>query len=1056
MEYRVSWKYGISIICCLFILSSFLEGQSFRFKNYGNDSNIPNGFVYTLTQDDNGYLWVGTGTGLSKFDGFNFYDVAFPETSIGRFPSAVLKDKNGTLWFGCNDGTAYYIKDDILQQVKLPNIKTISTLLEGPDGYIYIIPQGGSLFSVNPAKPEQIKKYSFRDDPGIISACFSGTGNLLLGTRENIRICSLEGDSLTIRASVEGLDYFIVQAIHRLRNTETYIIGTNGNGLLLLSLSGDGNRLTRLGDDYPELGNLSIQSISEDTENNLWISTNESGILQIELSAENGTIESFRFFNKNSGLPGNNIKLVFQDIEGNYWIGLFGDGLSVLNSLAFSFFSPGLTPEANNIIYISKIGRNYFLGTPTGYYLFDFDRNKIESFTDLRQKIGKNEIASYYLDRENNIWIGTRGGGLFVKNSGAAIEQFYREGNSSEDYITDIEVYNKNVWLGTLNGVIIIDSKTGNFKGRYNINNGLPHNSINKIYITRDGRAAIATKSDRLYLIDPEEGVITGNAVMYGTTMNEIISFCQTRNGNLWATTAGNGVFEFYGDSLKSITRADMLMSDYCYSILADSSDRIWIGHERGFSRFNRTSGTMRTYGTDFARGGICNPDAIFESAEGIVFIGTNQGLIVYDISKDRKIRYAPFNNINYVTINDTRYPYKSSYTLPYSKRYSIRVNYVGINLRDPEKVYYQTRLENLDNSWSKITKERDVPYSLGDGHYKFNMMSVNEDEMSQDTPVSFELTIKKPFWRTWWFLTSLITVITGVVILIVREREKNQKKLQAYLEKELDARTSVVMKQKGEIELQNIEITDSINYAKRIQTNILPDFSKLKETFSDAFILFRPRDIVSGDFYWFEKLENDKFFLVCADATGHGVPGAFMSMIGSTLLQDIVSRQHISKPSEVLKMLDNQIFSTLNQNVELGVSNDGMDMVACEISIKTRHIRFASAMRPVIIVLGGEPYYIKGNRSSIGGESVIEKYFDDQEYYLNEGDTIYMFSDGLPDQFGGTDGKKLKIARLKKLIEDVADLPMEGQKEVITRFYDEWKGSYDQVDDILLIGVRL
>jgi len=193
------------------------------------------------------------------------------------------------------------------------------------------------------------------------------------------------------------------------------------------------------------------------------------------------------------------------------------------------------------------------------------------------------------------------------------------------------------------------------------------------------------------------------------------------------------------------------------------------------------------------------------------------------------------------------------------------------------------------------------------------------------------------------------------------------------------------------------MEITDSINYAKRIQTSILPDFSKVIETFKDAFILFRPRDIVSGDFYWFDKFSDDKFMLVCADSTGHGVPGAFMSMIGSTLLRDIVSRQRVSKPSQILKMLDNQIFSTLNQNLELGVSNDGMDMVICEISIKTRHVRFASAMRPVIIVLDGEPFYIKGNRSSIGGESVIEKFFDDQEYYLNEGDTIYLFSDGLP-----------------------------------------------------------
>jgi serine phosphatase RsbU (regulator of sigma subunit) len=154
--------------------------------------------------------------------------------------------------------------------------------------------------------------------------------------------------------------------------------------------------------------------------------------------------------------------------------------------------------------------------------------------------------------------------------------------------------------------------------------------------------------------------------------------------------------------------------------------------------------------------------------------------------------------------------------------------------------------------------------------------------------------------------------------------------------------------------------------------------------------------------------------------------------------------------------MLDKQIFSTLNQNLELGVSNDGMDMVICEINIKTRHIIFASAMRPVILVLDGEPMYIKGNRSSVGGESVIEKYFDDQEYYLNGGDTLYLFSDGLPDQFGGADGKKMKIARLKKLIEDVTNQSLSEQKESITKFYDEWKGDYDQVDDVLLIGVRL
>jgi serine phosphatase RsbU (regulator of sigma subunit) len=132
------------------------------------------------------------------------------------------------------------------------------------------------------------------------------------------------------------------------------------------------------------------------------------------------------------------------------------------------------------------------------------------------------------------------------------------------------------------------------------------------------------------------------------------------------------------------------------------------------------------------------------------------------------------------------------------------------------------------------------------------------------------------------------------------------------------------------------------------------------------------------------------------------------------------------------------------------------MDIVVCEFTLKNRHVRFASAMRPVLLVMGGETYYIKGNRASVGGQSVLEKYFDDQEYYLNEGDMIYMFSDGLPDQFGGPDGKKMKITRLKQFIEENSNLPVDQQEKALERLYKEWKGNYDQVDDILFMGVKV
>jgi serine phosphatase RsbU (regulator of sigma subunit) len=496
-------------------------------------------------------------------------------------------------------------------------------------------------------------------------------------------------------------------------------------------------------------------------------------------------------------------------------------------------------------------------------------------------------------------------------------------------------------------------------------------------------------------------------------------------------------------------------MSNYCYSIFADSENDIWIGHEQGFSRFNPSKKTMRIFGTGYVKAGVCNPGGMYESADHKIFIGTTDGVVIYDMLKDRKKEIAPFTNINSITINDVKYDYRPSFTLPYNKKYVIRVNYTGINFSNPGKVFYSTYLENYDNDWSKLTTSREVPYSLSDGKYKFNLISFNEDA-SQQSSISFDILIKQPFWRTWWFILLAISAISGSVLLIIRQREKAQKKIQEYLEKELDLRTRVVMQQKEEIELQNIEITDSINYAKRIQSSILPDIIKLKEYFRDAFILFQPRDIVSGDYYWFDKIDNDRFILVCADSTGHGVPGAFMSMIGSTLLQDIVTRKMVTQPSEILRLLDRQIFSTLNQNAELGVSNDGMDMVVCEFNLKTRHLRFASAMRPVLIIMDGESYYIKGNRSSIGGESANEKFFDDQEYYLKENDTIYLFSDGLSDQFGGPDGKKMKIARLKRAIEQVEGMPMADQREAVLKYYHEWKGNFDQVDDILLMGVRL
>jgi ligand-binding sensor domain-containing protein len=209
-------------------------------------------------------------------------------------------------------------------------------------------------------------------------------------------------------------------------------------------------------------------------------------VIQFDLNENYEKVISVRSYDVNSGLAGNDVKTVFEDIEGNYWFGLFGEGISMLASSAISYYSPGKNSQENDILYIKKFDNNYLLGTPTGFHIFDTYSGKSLSFTELTSKVEHSEIKSFYLDSEKNLWIGTGGKGLFLRNSKGSVRQFYRSGDTGEDDIKDIEMDARNIWLATTNGVIVLDKK-GILQKKFDINNGLPHNSINKILLTPDG-----------------------------------------------------------------------------------------------------------------------------------------------------------------------------------------------------------------------------------------------------------------------------------------------------------------------------------------------------------------------------------------------------------------------------------------------------------------------------------------------------------------------------------------------------------------------------------------
>lgn len=314
--------------------------------------------------------------------------------------------------------------------------------------------------------------------------------------------------------------------------------------------------------------------------------------------------------------------------------------------------------------------------------------------------------------------------------------------------------------------------------------------------------------------------------------------------------------------------------------------------------------------------------------------------------------------------------------------------------------------------------------------------------------PQLIKFTIKAPFTRTPAFYILSGSFLLILILLIIRFRERHLQNENRILELKVKERTA-------EIEAQKEEITSSIAYASRIQMAMLPMENHFRTFFSDYFIIFKPRNIVSGDFYWIGEDEKNVFFTV-ADCTGHGVPGAFMSTLGISTLNDIITNNNDLRANTVLNILREKIMTSLHQTGKEGEASDGMDVAFCVLNKNRKSMQFSGAYNPLFIFHNGVFKEYKADRMPIGIYYGQKETFTNYEIQTRKGDTLYVFSDGLIDQFGGSEGSKYKKSNLKKLLSEIYNLPMAEQRTVIENVFEEWKGNHDQVDDITMIGVRI
>ncbi len=1029
----------------LFFLIVILIGfngwsQTFKFHQYSSKNGLSQDFVYTINQSNKGYLWVGTGEGLNQFDGKKITPFYQKDGLSENIIVSSHKSKKGELWFGHNNGTITKLVNNSFEKVNTDkNIQSSINGIESINDKVYFISQNEGLFiyknktTIPLGKFNQDLFYTFK---------IVDKKTILLSGNNGLQLLKQSENEWQIKQTLSEIEVTSIIITHN----NKIIIGSNSGELLFLNILENDLEIT------PVVKNLNIafpiKQIIEDKAQDLWLATAGAGVVKISNYLTHQP--DFDYYNENNGLPTNYIQSIFQDREDNIWIGSFGSGLFALTERYFLFYNQ---LKNNDVTSIQVYNNIKWFGTKNG--LLEVLPNDSSILYNSKNKFIDDEITALQLF-DSVLWIGTQTNGLYQyslpNKKFTKIE--WKFGNT-QNKINDIYVEKNRIWIATNGGLIIYD-KNAKSTTVLTTEDGIDHNAIESIYKTTDGRLFLGTYSRNLFVI--ENSSIQEIELIESGEL-KIIDFTETSNGNLWLSTAENGVFKLSHDSIFSFTTLNGLLSNYCYAIEADANDKIWVGHRNGLSNIDpENHNKISIYNSNDGVGSQVNKRAMFLDQKNYLWIGTEEGVIRFDSKKDIQNKIYPIINLTDIIINDKSYQIQNTLQLPYGT-YRVNFNFIGISLQDPEHIFYQYMLEGYDESFSKPSKETSATYSkLQDGEYVFRVKAYLNSNQTLNDETFVRIIIAKPFWKKWWFFLLVLFGLIGIIYSFFWFKIQRLKKQKATIQKELDIKTEEVVKSAKKIEIINKDLMSSINYALKLQKSILPPKRHLSQVFPNSFIYFKPRNVVSGDFYFINQCGSKQIF-ACVDCTGHGVPGAFMSLIGFVALRDIYrineAQDKWQTPDQILESLDKEVKILLETHSVDDNTNNGMDMILCEFDMETNELLVASAKRPIVIYNEGKLKIIKGEKRSIGEQDFgLIMPYQLHRFSIKPNDCIYMFSDGFTDQFGGENNKKFGIRQTVTILNNAVSLNKKEQQTYIIESFESWMKNKPQTDDIIFMGV--
>lgn len=1042
----------IFLVTALFSLLSGVEGQTYNFSNYTVESGLLQSQILSVFQDDDGVMWFGTnGGGITKYDGNGYEYITDKDGLADNVVFSIVKDNKGRIIIGTNNGLS------VFDGKHFKNYTTQNGLSHNRVFTIYNDTKGNILLGTG-------KGVSMLKDTICTILNYNETlnnasvFNIFEDSKLNLWFSTLgkgafkyDGKSLKNYSSRDGFKTdFVYSVMEYSHDVYWFFIET---GLYELN----GTEIKKINPANLK-GEVNYYSYLKDSQNNsIWIGTN-IGLLKYNRN-------SFQLFTQKNGLVNNNIWRIFQDTEKNIWFASKENGLSKLATERFLMYTDkdGLLYNKPTTIYQSKDGR-FWIGSDKGLSIYDGT-----NFTNYNQKDwkGNDGIKSIAEDKEGNMLIGTYYG--ILKYNGKFFDRLECKDNNNLNYCFDIFIDSKGeIWLGTKGGVgKIIDGKIKEFDKI-----DIPKKFVFKIYEDSSGSYWFATE-DGLYKYDGSR--VRHFAEQDGFNSKSVYNIINDVAGNLWIATSA-GLFKYSKGTFTSINIKDGLASNIIQSIAIDKNGIIWAGLPNGVDKIKiLDSGKyeIRHYGVeDGFLGEGCVLNSILIDNQERIWFGAEKGLMVYQPQFDRKNNLEPVTRLKSIFLFSQKTDWKlftdsvNQNNLPVNlelahDRNYLTFNFIGVSLTTPTKVKYRFMLKGLDKDWLPETSKTEAVYSnIPPGKYEFLVMANNGEGVWNNEPVSFKFIIRPPFWQTWWFYSIIAFIVISGIYSYLKIRSSNIKILKQ--NEIIEEKNSELQYANAEIAEKNKNITDSINYAKRIQQCFLTSENTLNKNLKNYFILYKPRDIVSGDFYWSFDLP-DRTLIACADSTGHGIPGAFMSLIGLSLLNEILHSKKLIEPAGILDELRRIIILALNPDEIDSGGKDGMDIALVSV-FKSTHgddvkIHFSGANTDLYVVSEKnnkkEMLEFKGNKQPVGFYSYM-KPFTQLEILAKKGDTIYMFSDGYADQFGGPKGKKFKYRKLEELILSITDLPPVQQKEELDRALITWKGNLEQVDDVCVIGVRI